>query len=223
MRRDEHPLNRQAQPLLEGIAVLLHHRDQLDQVIDFLVGHGTPIGPPRQVGQDLPGARGVARALGRTVREDLLERFLGRALRLLVRPDDVEIHGEEGIDRPDGAAALGLRRASGPCRPAGSPSYIRSSVTDSQCSPAVIGVRNSAHRPLSSPAPRPASTLVGTGDLGLVDQLAVDPEAQLDRDRSRRAGRRAGCRGTCTRRRPRTAARRAGRWAGSCPSRRNRT
>ena len=55
VRRDEHPLNRQAKPLLEGIAVLLHHRDQLDQLVDLLVGHRTPVGPPREVRHDLAG------------------------------------------------------------------------------------------------------------------------------------------------------------------------
>ena len=55
MRRNEDLLNRQAQSLFKGIAILLHHRDQLDQAIDLPIGHRTPIGPPRQVRQDFPG------------------------------------------------------------------------------------------------------------------------------------------------------------------------
>src|SRR5437870_150140 len=59
----------------------------------------------------------------------------------------------------------------GPLYAAGSPSYILRIVTDSQCSPAFTGARNSAHSPLSSPGFRPASTLVGTSTVSVCTSL----------------------------------------------------
>src|SRR5262245_20061325 len=57
---------------------------------------------------------------------------------------------------PTGTAVLpGL----GPLYAGGRPTYIRGIVTDSQCSPAVTGVRNSAHSPFNSP-PRGTGTFI---------------------------------------------------------------
>ena len=55
VRRDQHLLDGQAQAFLERIAVLLHHRDQLDQPIDFV---RRSRGGGKRGGQDWPRSCG---------------------------------------------------------------------------------------------------------------------------------------------------------------------